>query len=187
MFVTWIQRTEPNRGSKTGDWGMFAYFCIYDPTLAAGGCLSPQELIHVLLLVHKLLQVIMFEIENSLHLTSSWDKKKENRFQRWSAGGVHTSFHVWSRFHHKNKTRTRSHRGLMTVKSVHVQVGVEAEAIMTLVDNRKCDAKALLVKLWCHHRSRRSRGLWKRRGISLSVYLSYACWDVLLVTHGCMN
>lgn len=48
-------------GSKTRSGGMFAYFCIYGTTLAAVGFLCPQELIHVLLLLHKLLQVMMFE------------------------------------------------------------------------------------------------------------------------------
>lgn len=72
----------------------------------------------------------------------------------------------------KHKPEAATHRhGLTTVKSVHVHadLGIEPEAIMMRVDDRKCDAKALFVKLWCHHGSRRSRELWERRGFSLSV------------------
>lgn len=122
-------------GSRTRGWGMSAYFCMYGTTWAAVGFLRPQELIHVPLLLHELLQVTMFEYEKAellfktnqirgrcqrhraaeveqmeslLHLTSNWGKKKESRFQRSTAGGVSARLRVWLTFHPKNKTQTRS-------------------------------------------------------------------------------
>lgn len=49
---------------------------------------------------------------------------------------------------HKPEAATH-HHSLITVKSVHVHadLGIEPEAIMMCVDNRKRDAKALFVKL----------------------------------------
>lgn len=77
------------------------------------------------------------------------ESKKKNSFEGRSAGGMcrfDSSFTLKTK--HTTEAATH-HHGLITVKSVHVRadLGVEPEAIMMRVDNRKCDAKALLLQL----------------------------------------